>query len=99
MKIGVFTLLYNEEPLERALKYVSGLGYEAVELAAWRGSKHLDIDKVLSGGAGELRRLVESYNMIISGLSNHVEGQLVLSPHDESTDIWFKGTPEEKIWW
>ncbi|RLG08992.1 MAG: sugar phosphate isomerase/epimerase, partial [Thaumarchaeota archaeon] len=97
MKIGIFTVLYNEEPLEKVLKYVSSLGYEAVELAAWKGSNHLDLDKVLSGGAGELRRLVEKYNMIISGLSNHLEGQLILGPHDESTDIWYKGTPEEKI--
>ena len=68
MRIGIFTVLYNEEPLEKVLKYVSDLGYEAVELAAWKGSNHLDIDKVLSGGAGELRRLVDKYNMIISGL-------------------------------
>ena len=97
MKIGIFTVLYNDQPLEKVLKYVSELGYEAVELAAWKGSAHLDIDRVLSGGAGELRRLVEKYNMIISGLSNHLEGQLVLGPHDESTDIWCKGSPEEKM--
>jgi sugar phosphate isomerase/epimerase len=61
MGIGIFTVLYNEEPLEKVLKYVSDLGYEAVELAAWKGSNHLDIDKVLSDGAGELRRLVDKY--------------------------------------
>ena len=60
MKIGIFTVLFNEDPLEKVLRYVSGLGYEAVELAAWKGSNHLDLDKVLSGGAGELRRLVEN---------------------------------------
>ncbi|MEM2367576.1 MAG: sugar phosphate isomerase/epimerase, partial [Candidatus Bathyarchaeia archaeon] len=41
--------------------------------------------------------LVEGHNMIISALSNHLEGQLILGPHDESTDIWYKGTAEEKI--
>jgi len=66
MRIGIFTVLYNEEPLEKVLKYVSDLGYEAVELAAWKGSNHLDIDKVLSGGAGELRRLVDKYNWLIN---------------------------------
>lgn len=97
MKIGIFTVLYNDKPLEEVLRYVSKLGYEAVELAAWKGSTHLDIDKVVNGGAQELKRLVEKYNMTISGISNHLEGQLVLGPHDASTDDWFKGTPEEKI--
>jgi len=97
MKIGIFTVLFNEEPLEKVLRYVSGLGYEAVELAAWRGSNHLNIDRVLNGGAQEVKRLVQQYNLTISGLSNHLEGQLVLGPHDSSTDSFYKGTPEEKI--
>ncbi len=97
MKIGIFTVLYNDQPLEKVLKYVSSLGYEAVELAAWKASRHLDIDKVLSGGAGEYKKTIESYGLMISALSNHLEGQLVLGPHDESTDEWYKGTPEEKV--
>ncbi|MEM2938951.1 MAG: sugar phosphate isomerase/epimerase [Candidatus Bathyarchaeia archaeon] len=97
MKIGIFTVLFNELSLEKVLGYVSKLGYEAVEIAAWKGSNHINIDKVLSGGATEYKRTVEKYGLIISGLSNHLEGQLVLGPHDESTDEWFKGTPQEKI--
>jgi len=96
VKIGIFTVLYNDKPLEDVLKYVSSIGYEAVELAAWKASAHLDIDKVLSGGAGEVKNLIEKYGMVISALSNHLEGQLVLGPHGPSTDDWFKGTPEEK---
>jgi len=97
LKIGVFTVLYNEWKLEKVLKYVSKLGYESVELAAWKGSNHIDIDKVLSGGATELKKTVEKYGLFISGLSNHLEGQLVLGPYDESTDDFFKGSPEEKM--
>ena len=97
MKIGIFTVLYNDRDFESVLKFVSSIGYEAVELAAWRGSNHLNIDKVLSGGAGEVKSLVEKYGLMISALSNHLEGQLILGPHDESTDDWFKGTPEEKV--
>jgi len=96
MKIGIFSVLYNEKPLEDVLKYVSGLGYEAIEIAAWKGSNHIDLDKVLSGGASELKKTVEKHGMIISALSNHLEGQLVLGPQDSSTDEWFKGTPEQK---
>ncbi|RLE80244.1 MAG: sugar phosphate isomerase/epimerase, partial [Thermoprotei archaeon] len=97
IKIGLFTVAFNDWPLEKVLQYASKLGYEAVELAAWKGSNHLNLEKVLSGGAGEVKGLVEKYGMIISALSNHLEAQLVLGPLDESTDEWFKGTPEEKV--
>jgi len=97
MKIGILSVLYDEKPLEDVLKYVSGLGYEAVELAAWKGSHHIDIDQVLKGGATALKRTVAKYGMSISALSNHLEGQLVLGPLDASTDDWYKGTPEEKV--
>jgi len=97
VKVGIFTILYNDKPFEDVLKYVSSIGYEAVEVAAWKESRHIDIDKIISGNAGEYRKLVEKYGLIISALSNHLEGQLILGPHDESTDIWYKGTPEEKI--
>lgn len=96
MKIGIFTVLFNELKLEKVLEYVSKLGYECVELAAWKGSNHLNIDEVLSGGATKFKRMVGKYGLTISGLSNHLEGQIVLGPHDSSTDDFFKGTPEEK---
>jgi sugar phosphate isomerase/epimerase len=97
MKIGILTVMYNEKPLEDVLKYVSGLGYEAVELAAWKGSQHVDVDAVLKGGASSLKRTISKYGMSISALSNHLEGQLVLGPLDASTDEWYKGTAEEKV--
>ncbi len=96
MKIGILTVLYNEWKLEKVLDYVSKLGYESVEIAAWKGSNHLDIENILSGNATRYKKTIEKYGLFISGLSNHLEGQLVLGPHDGSTDEWFKGTPEEK---
>ncbi|MFQ6076095.1 MAG: sugar phosphate isomerase/epimerase family protein [Candidatus Bathyarchaeia archaeon] len=97
MKIGIFTILYDDKPLEDVLEYVSKLGYEAVELAAWKGNHHLNIDEIIKGKATRFKRKVEKYGITISGLSNHLEGQLVLGPLDASTDNWFKGTPEEKV--
>jgi sugar phosphate isomerase/epimerase len=96
LKIGIFTALYNEWKLEKVLEYVSKLGYECVEIPAWKGSNHIDIDKVLSGGATSLKKTVEKHGLFISGLSNHLEGQIVLGPHDTSTDDIYKGSPEEK---
>jgi len=97
VKIGILTVLFNDWKLEKVLKYVSKLGYEAVEIAAWKGSNHIDIDKIIQGGATNFKKTIEKYGLILSGLSNHLEGQLVLGPHDESTDTWFKGSPQEKI--
>ena len=97
MKIGIFTVLFNDWKFENVLDYVSKLGYEAIEIAAWKGSNHIDIDKILDGGATRFKKTVEDFGLTISGLSNHLEGQLVLGPHDESTDEWFQGTPQEKI--
>lgn len=97
MKIGILTVLFNELDLQKVLKYVSGLGYEAVEIAAWRGSNHIDIDRILKGGATQYKKTIEKSGLIISGLSNHLEAQLILGPLDASTDDWCKGTPEEKV--
>lgn len=97
MKIGIFTVLYNDKPVDDVLKFVSGLGYEAVEIAAWKGSTHIDIERIVKGGATEYKKNVEKYGLMISALSNHLEGQLILGPLDESTDDWFKGTPDEKV--
>jgi len=97
LKIGIFTVLFNERSLDKVLKYVSSLGYETVEIATWKASNHIDIDKILKGGATEYKRIIEKYGLSISGLSNHLEGQLVLGPLDSSTDEWYKGSPDEKV--
>lgn len=90
MKLGVFTALYNEKPLEEVAKYVSGLGYEMVELAAWKSSNHLDIEKVLADKTyrTKLLGMLHGFNLEISALSNHLEGQLILGPLDWTTDDW-----------
>jgi len=100
MKLGVFTVLYNEKPLEEVAKYISGLGYETVELAAWKSSSHLDIDKVLSDKSyrTNLLGLVGKYGLEISALSNHLEGQLILGALDWTTDEWAPSSdPDEKV--
>jgi len=97
LKIGIFTVLYDDKPLDDVLKYIAKLGYEAVELGAWKGSHHLNIEEIVKGGATKYKKSIQKHGLTISALSNHLEGQLVLGPHDVSTDDWCKGTPEEKI--
>ena len=42
MKMGLFSVLFNDKPLEEVAKYAADLGYEALERAARRGSNHID---------------------------------------------------------
>jgi len=97
LKIGIFTVLYDDRPLEDVLKYVSGLGYEMVEIGAWRGSHHFNLDEILKGGATAYKNTIAKYGLSISAINNAAEGQLVLGPLDAATDEFYKGTPEEKV--
>ena len=78
MKIGIFTILFDNKPLEDVLTYISKLGYEAIELAVWKGTHHINIDEILNGGATSFKKKIEKHSLTISALSNHLEGQLSL---------------------
>lgn len=98
MKIGMFTANYMDRDLESVFKQMSEMGYEAAELPAFKGNGHLDIDEVVkTAGARKIRDLAKKYNIMISALSNHADGQLVLGPHTKDTDSLFEGTPAEKV--
>jgi len=86
MKLGIFTALFQDRPLSDVLRIVAELGYEAVELPAFRGSRHLDLDAVLNDGGRSLRNLVKEFGLEISALSNGREGQMVLGPQDWTMD-------------
>lgn len=100
MKIGVCTIMYDEKPLEEVARYVSSLGYQMVELPAWRGSHHFDLDACLSDRSygRELKGMLARYGLEISGISNHVAGQLVLSSDDPTMNVWAPSCePAEKV--
>jgi len=98
MKIGLFTWPLGDLPFEKVLRFASKMGCEAVEIATDTGREtHIKLDKILSGGSSEYKRLVNNYGLEISALSCHIDSQLVGGPYDEQTDRIFKGVPEEKI--
>ncbi len=75
MKLGVFTVLLSDRSLEEALKYLSGLGVQAVEIGCggFPGDAHLKPDELLSdpGKITALKDLLQKYNIEISALSCH----------------------------
>ncbi len=98
MKIGLFTAMFQDMTLEQIAQYAAGLGYEALEIPVFKGSPHLDMDKILKGETKEVRRILSRYNLQISALSNGRAGQMVLGPLDAATDLWAPSPdPQEKV--
>lgn len=75
MKIGVFLVLFQNEPLEKALDYVKAQGVEAVEIGTggYPGNAHCNPRELLedSGKLARFKEAVESRGLEISALSCH----------------------------
>ncbi|MEO2077402.1 MAG: sugar phosphate isomerase/epimerase [Bacillus sp. (in: firmicutes)] len=75
MKLGVFTVLYQNLPFEAMLDKMVEMGVEAVELGTgnYPGNSHCNPDELL-GSSEKVRSFlhaIESRGLIISGLSCH----------------------------
>jgi sugar phosphate isomerase/epimerase len=98
MKIGVFSVLFSQRPLEDALDYIKAAGCEAVEIGTGRypGKAHCNPVELLGDDAARerFRRAFESRGLEISALSSHNN---VLHPDRsiaEADDIEFRQTIE-----
>ena len=98
MKLGMFTANYLDRSLEEVCEFVAEMGFEAIELPAFKGNTHLDVDDVIKNGSGKkIKQMINKHGLEISALSNHPEGQIILGPFGKDTDAIYEGTPEEKI--
>lgn len=98
MKIGFFTANFSDKSLDEVIELAVKYGYEAVELPAFTNNRHLDIEEILkNNNASRLRQNLKNKGIMISALSNHMEGQLILGPYDADADDICKGSKEEKI--
>jgi sugar phosphate isomerase/epimerase len=75
MKIGVFTVLFSQRPLEETLDYVKAAGCEAVEIGVggYPGAAHADAAAMVedAGKRKQLLDAVTSRGLEISALSCH----------------------------
>ena len=75
MKLGVFTVLFGDKPLEETLDLVVELGLEAVEIGtgAYPGSAHCDPARLLANGRKltAFREAITGRGLTISALSCH----------------------------
>ncbi len=77
MQIGFLTAPFRNEPLEQVVAWASENGFDALEVAAGPGSKHIDTDLAVAGKADEYVKMFRNYNVAISSLawySNLLEG-------------------------
>ncbi len=95
MRVGVFTVLYQSEPLPVVLDRLAALGVEAVEIGVGNnpGSAHCDVEALLAdpAAARAFRRAVEERGMIISALSQHgnpVHPDPDVAAHDHG--VWLR---------
>jgi sugar phosphate isomerase/epimerase len=95
MKLGVFTVLYQNLPFETMLDKLVEMGVEAVELGTgnFPGNSHCDPDELLANPEKikSFQRAIESRGLTISGLSCHGNP---LHPNvttaREAHDVWRK---------
>lgn len=98
MKLGIFTANFTEKSLEEVAKLAAEYGYESLEIPAYEGNGQLEIDDILKGNnAQKVLKMVGSYGLDISALSNHTESFLIMGPTGVDTDFIYKGTAKEKI--
>ena len=79
MKIGIFTALFHDRPIEEALDIIAAAGIQAVELGAgaYPGSRHLDdvggVEKLINddGARKNCAARIESRGLTLDSLSVH----------------------------
>lgn len=75
MKLGVFTTLFQDRPLEAVLDLVSKMGLQAIELGtgAYPGNAHCNLEVLLNNHSAlkTFRKAIRDRGLIVSALSCH----------------------------
>ena len=69
MQVGILTGPFGEKSLEDVVAFAEENGIDALEVASGPGSKHLDPTNLSDERAGQIKRLLESRNVVISSLA------------------------------
>ncbi len=102
--ITLFTGQWADLPLVELAKKAAGWGYEGLELACW--GDHVEVDKAAGDKEYCKKQLaiLEENNLKVFAISNHLAGQLVCDPNDDSRSDMFAppdcaGNAEKKRAW
>lgn len=98
MELGVFTRVYQDLPPEDAFARCARLGLRKLEVVANTGSLHFDLNRALEIDFFEkTQNLLQANGQEIEAITLHRDAQLVLGPHGEATQRFYKGSAEEQI--
>jgi len=102
--VTLFTGQWADLPLEKLAEKAAAWGYDGLELACW--GDHLDVEKAASDKEYCRRQLaiLEKNNLKVFAISNHLAGQLVCDPNNDSRSDAFAppdcaGDAEKKRKW
>jgi sugar phosphate isomerase/epimerase len=99
--ITLFTGQWADLPLETICQKTQEWGYDGLELACW--GDHMDVFKAAEDEkyCKDKKALLEKYNLKVWAISNHLAGQLICDPNNDSRSDAFApkdcaGDPEKK---
>ncbi|OHB53046.1 MAG: AP endonuclease [Planctomycetes bacterium GWF2_50_10] len=83
-KITLFTGQWADLPLEVVAQKAAEWGYEGLELACW--GDHLDVTRAAKDKDYCCKQIsiLKKYNLSVYAISNHLAGQLVCDPNNDS---------------
>ena len=87
--VTIFTGQWADIPLEKLAKMMADFGYDGLELACW--GDHLDVAKAATDKkyCEKQLKILEKNNLKVFAISNHLAGQLVCDPNDDSRSDMF----------
>jgi sugar phosphate isomerase/epimerase len=102
--VTLFTGQWADLSLEELAAKMDEIGYDGLELACW--GDHMDVDKAATDMDYCKKQLaiLEKNNLSVYAISNHLAGQLVCDPNNDSRSDGFApadcaGDPEKKRAW
>ncbi len=69
MFVGLLTAPLGNWSFEKLVGWASANGFKGLEVSVSSRSKQVDVDRILSGNAGEIKSLIKSKNMEITSLA------------------------------
>ena len=102
--VTMFTGQWADLSLEELAKMMAGIGYDGLELACW--GDHMDVSKAAEDldYCKKQKAILKKNNLQLFAISNHLAGQLVCDPNDDSRSDMFAppecaGNAEKKREW
>lgn len=102
--VTMFTGQWADLSLEELAKMMAGIGYDGLELACW--GDHMDVFKAAEDKSycDQQKAILKKNNLQLFAISNHLAGQLVCDPNDDSRSDMFApedcaGDAEKKRAW